>query len=63
MTRQEFIDDIDQLSPANMALLARAAQLLRAAKEAGDERPALAILTEALGGSIEQDDTEAPPCS
>ena len=63
MTRQEFIDDIDQLSPANMALLARAAQLLRVAKEAGDERPALAILAEALGGCIEQHDPEDPPCS
>ena len=60
MTKQQFIDDISQLSPADVLLVTRIAQMFRAAQDAGNVRIVVTIAQPALtAGDVKED----PPCS
>ena len=56
MNKQQLIDEINQLSPADVLLVKRIAQMFRAAQDAGNVRIVLTIV-------VPGDKKEDPPCN
>lgn len=49
MTREQMIEAMDALTPAQQRIVLAAAQVIRTAREAGDTRPA-AVIVAGMGG-------------